>query len=300
MTQFDQTYYRNYRMMLALFGLWMAAYAVVNFVLLPLGITVAYGTEAIAKLHAGDISFLSPMFLRLMQLVHAGGTFLVPVFLLAAIYKERPRQIIGSVSRPPSTLLLLGFSATILSLPFIYMALQVNQNLPLPNTAVELEKVAVAQQTKLLGEAGWVAIVSNIFVFAIMAPLCEEFFFRGALQRILYRLTSHQHLPVILTAFGFSAIHMQFEGFIPRLILGMMFGYLALWSGNIWVSTFCHFVYNGGQLLLFYLYQHQVIAVEPDQQMNIPFYLSLFSAITTALVLKQFYTRTIIKQDIPE
>jgi hypothetical protein len=47
-----------------------------------------------------------------------------------------------------------------------------------------------------------------------------------------------------LASFLFSAIHLQFYGFLPRLILGLIFGYLFLWSRNLWLPVIAHFINN--------------------------------------------------------
>ena len=42
----------------------------------------------------------------------------------------------------------------------------------------------------------------------------------------------------------FSAIHMQFYGFIPRMLLGALFGYALKWSGSLWLPILMHFTNN--------------------------------------------------------
>ena len=42
----------------------------------------------------------------------------------------------------------------------------------------------------------------------------------------------------------FSAFHLQFYGFFPRMLLGAYFGYLLYWSHSIWLPIFAHFINN--------------------------------------------------------
>ena len=88
------------------------------------------------------------------------------------------------------------------------------------------------------------AMLFNLFMIAVLPAIGEEFIFRGVFQKILYNLIKNNHLAVWMTAFIFSAIHLQFYGFIPRLILGLAFGYLFLWSRTIWLPVIAHFVNN--------------------------------------------------------
>ena len=61
------------------------------------------------------------------------------------------------------------------------------------------------------------------------------------------------HLTVFLTAAIFSAIHMQFYGFLPRMFLGVLFGYMLVWTGNIWVPVLAHFINNGAAVFFAWL-----------------------------------------------
>ena len=53
------------------------------------------------------------------------------------------------------------------------------------------------------------------------------------------------HIAIWVTAFVFSAIHVQFSGFIPRMLMGAMFGYVLVWTGSLWVPVVMHFINNG-------------------------------------------------------
>jgi len=93
----------------------------------------------------------------------------------------------------------------------------------------------------------------NIFMIAIVAAIGEELIFRGVIQKIFARWTGNIHLAIIITGFLFSLIHLQFYGFFPRWLLGVMFGYLMVWSGTLWLPIFAHFVNNAVAVLVSYL-----------------------------------------------
>jgi len=84
----------------------------------------------------------------------------------------------------------------------------------------------------------------NLIIIAALPAVSEELIFRGVLQRMFHKLVRSGHLSVWITSFLFSAIHFQFYGFLPRLLLGLIFGYLFLWSRNIWLPIIAHFVNN--------------------------------------------------------
>ena len=84
----------------------------------------------------------------------------------------------------------------------------------------------------------------NILIIAALPAIGEELIFRGVFQKIFHNLFRSGHLSVWVTSFLFSAIHFQFYGFLPRFILGLIFGYLFLWSRNLWLPVIAHFINN--------------------------------------------------------
>ena len=86
------------------------------------------------------------------------------------------------------------------------------------------------------------------------------------MQTIFIRWTKNKHAAVWITAILFSAFHMEFFGFLPRLLLGVLFGYFVAWSGSIWPAIWGHFVNNGTIVVITYLSQHKLIGIGPDDQ----------------------------------
>jgi membrane protease YdiL (CAAX protease family) len=87
-------------------------------------------------------------------------------------------------------------------------------------------------------------MLMNIIIIAAIPAISEELIFRGVFQRIFQNLFRSGHFAVWFVSFMFSAIHLQFYGFLPRLILGVIFGYLFLWSRNLWLPVIAHFINN--------------------------------------------------------
>ena len=84
----------------------------------------------------------------------------------------------------------------------------------------------------------------NLVLIAVFAGVGEELFFRGVLQRLFIKIFKNPWAGILVTAFIFSAIHLQFYGFIPRFILGILLGLLYWYSGSLWPSIIAHFVYD--------------------------------------------------------
>ena len=132
----------------------------------------------------------------------------------------------------------------------------------------------------------------GLLVIAIVPAVGEELVFRGVIQKNLVRWFS-PHVGVWLGAALFSAIHFQFFGFVPRFVLGLVLGYLYLWSGNILVSMAAHFTQNAFQLLLLYLTQRGQFGwgFDPDANDALPWWLALPSVLLTAGLLYFLHQR---------
>lgn len=77
----------------------------------------------------------------------------------------------------------------------------------------------------------------------IAAPFCEEFVFRGMLQRGLSASISPR-AAAVLGAFIFSAFHLDPVGFAARLELGLVFGFLFVRTASLWPGVLAHAANN--------------------------------------------------------
>ncbi len=106
--------------------------------------------------------------------------------------------------------------------------------------------------------------IVGLIVIAVFPAIGEELVFRGMLQPELYRATKNQHVAIWISAFIFSAFHVQFFGFVPRMLLGALFGYLYVWSGSLSVSMIGHFVNNGFSVVMMYLNQQGIVTMDME------------------------------------
>jgi uncharacterized protein len=125
-------------------------------------------------------------------------------------------------------------------------------------------------------------------VIAILPGIGEELLFRGVLQNKLKQLFGNVHIAIWLTAILFSAIHFQFYGFAPRMLLGAVFGYLYHWTGNLTYAMLAHFINNGFTILMMYLFQQQQIEMNIDAE-TIPLENAMVSLGLTSILLFMFY-----------
>lgn len=139
--------------------------------------------------------------------------------------------------------------------PVLDLTYRLNEWALVPGSALHawagaLEAQAMAMTKTILDLDNGPGLVAVLVSVAVLPALCEEWLFRGTLQPILARGTGNLHVAIWVSAALFSAIHMQFFGFIPRLLLGALFGYLVAYSGSIWPAVVGHFVNNAGVVIV--------------------------------------------------
>jgi len=199
--------------------------------------------------------------------------------------------------RPLSTgqALILVVLLTLTFMPFNGLLVEWNQNMKLPQSLAPLEAWMKHEEDKLAGLTTFLTtfgsplkLVIALLVIGVIAAIGEEVLFRGLIQRKLLQWTSNVHVAVWVAAAIFSAIHVQFYGFIPRMVLGALFGYLYVWSGNIWVPILSHFVNNGFTVLMVWLHQQQMIGMDIENTESVTLTGALFSLILTSGLLYYF------------
>ncbi len=117
----------------------------------------------------------------------------------------------------------------------------------------KMEEMNAAVGETLMDTVSIGGLISGILVVGILTGIAEEFFFRGGMQRILTANGVNHHVAIWVTAFIFSAIHFQFFGFFPRLLMGAWFGYLLWWTKSIWACAAAHALNNSMVVLITWL-----------------------------------------------
>ena len=196
--------------------------------------------------------------MKWLQLIQTAFTFVLPAFLLAHFVGQGVSYLKFTPIR--SSLMWLGVILLMpLALPAVNWLKSLNDLVVLPHfmSGVELWMQQMEHQSevltdKFLSVSSYSGLALNLLVMAAIPALGEELFFRGILQTVLGE-KFNRHLAVWITAFIFSAIHLQFYGFLPRFLLGAALGYLFLFSGSIWASIVAHFINNALAVVLFFL-----------------------------------------------
>ena len=235
------------------------------------GIVVGlYGLKTLMAISSMNIT--TPHFLAALWILQITGTTL-PIFggavFFALVIVREPRGYLKTTFKFSWVLLVLVFALMFFSNPVIEYLSNLNQKMILPpflkwmrdseDSAEKLTKVMLKMDTI------W-DMLADLLAIGLLTAIVEEFMFRGVIQTILFRWTKSVHAAVWITAILFSAFHIEFFGFLPRMMLGVLFGYFVAWSGSIWTAVWAHFINNGSAVVITYLFQHKIIKTSPDDQ----------------------------------
>jgi len=242
-----------------------------------IGAAIIYGISHINNLQVTDAFDLikdennisTRNFVRSIVMVNHLTMFVLPSILFAFVLYRPTKKIYFQIAKSPKLInILLGTLLIISSFPLAQFTMWINKQLPLPEWAKSVEKDTAEMINALLTVDSSYELFFNIVVVAVIPAIGEELIFRGILQRQLGRLFKNSIVAIWTAAIIFSAFHMQFEGFLPRLMLGALLGYLLYWTNNIWIPIIVHFMYNGLQVIAQHFYSEQFSNIDLEEAMN--------------------------------
>ncbi|SKC73259.1 CPBP family intramembrane glutamic endopeptidase [Ohtaekwangia koreensis] len=223
------------------------------------------------------------------------GLILVPMYILKKFHRSVADLFKETIYM--QAVLMIG-AIVIVFMIVNSVFIEWNQNVTFPSGIEKWAKATeeqLAELTKYLTKFDSTGqMLLAVVVIAVLPAIGEELVFRGIIQRELFRGTNNIHVAIWISAAIFSAIHIQFYGFVPRMLLGALFGYLYYWSGNLWMPIIAHFINNGFTVVAMYLYQQGSVKMDIENAEAAPWSAVLFSAvITTALlyIFKKFYEK---------
>lgn len=212
------------------------------------------------------------LLLKVLQAVSVLLMFILPSLMFSIFWTHDRFRYLGVTAKTSIVTLFVAGTGMLLAMPLINWLAEINQHITLPESLSSIEEwmkhseERLAELTDAFTKGTSVGVLLlNLFVIAFMAALSEELFFRGVLQQVLLECTRNKHIAVWLSAIIFSAFHLQFYGFIPRVLMGAYLGYLFLYSGSLWHSIFAHFVNNGAAVLIAWLVNRGAISQDIDK-----------------------------------
>lgn len=195
--------------------------------------------------------------------------FMMPAFFMSLFLWGKPLRFL-KIDKAPSVLAVAGMVVIYVAMmPAMNWIVAWNESVVLPDWLApherwlkDSEAAAKAVTARLVDVSSIPEMLMAILYVGILTGMGEELFFRGALQNVLLKGMRNKHIAVWMAAVLFSALHLQFYGFVPRLLLGAFFGYALLWSGSLWTPIIGHAMNNAAVVVSSYLVKCQVVETD--------------------------------------
>lgn len=224
-------------------------------------------------------------FIRGMQAVQFISLFLVPSLICARLFSTDAKQYLGLKKPSNAFYFLVAIAVMILAIPLVNWLGELNKNVQFPSDIEQWMKSSEDEAAKtvqaLLSKRTISDLILNIIFIAGLAAVGEELLFRGMVQRLLIKMFKTPWPGIIITAFLFSSMHMQFYGFLPRFALGILLGAIYWYSGSLWAAILAHFVYDSLLIVLAY-FNPEMLNDESSVKMG---NLALVGSISFAIVV---------------
>lgn len=185
---------------------------------------------------------------RVIQVVGAFFMLALPALIFALIVYNKPFNYLGFSWRLNVRQFFYVLLLLIASFAVVGALAELNQMIPISKTWQTYfqgkEDEYNKQVMALARMNSAVDYIWSLLILALLPAIFEEMFFRGALQQVMIRLTRFVFLGILITSILFSLVHASYYGFLPRLFLGLLLGYIFYYSKNIWLNITLHFLNN--------------------------------------------------------
>ncbi len=253
-----------YKQFLWLIAVVLAGVSIFSTILMAIMLAAGISPDSLAMLDLEAFSYGQLQGYKALQMLSTLGLFLLPAIAYSYLQTGNMDFLRLHIKIQPVTagLTLLTIAG---ALPLVGWLGEINTNMQLPNALAGIEdwmRQSEDEAQKMinvfLNMNGLFDLFVNMIMVALLPAIAEEALFRGSLQPVLQRCLGNPHVAILLSAFVFSFIHLQFYGFLPRMALGVVLGYLFLFSQNLWYPILAHFVFNGLQVLLVYFFPNEI------------------------------------------
>jgi len=230
---------------------------------------------------------------RTLQFVSTFFFMAIPSFVFVRILNRNPFRYIGFNSALSGKqvffivcIIFMGF--------FLSSALSsINEMIPISKSAeTYFRNLEDEYNQEMMAIANMKSVQDYLFsllMIALLPAIFEEMLFRGALQPVLINLSKSVFTGIFVTSILFSAIHASFYGFLPRLALGLIIGYIFYYSKNLWLASITHFLYNAfGVTQMYALSMRGELTTEAMSDPSVHWAYGLLAAVSIYVIFKYF------------
>lgn len=238
---------------------------------------------------------LKPENVQVSRLLQIAATFFymaTPAIIFSFIVSRKPFAALDFGKRINSTQIMWVVAIAVIALILGGALGELNSMIPIPDTwAAKFKAMEDEYNKQVLALSSMHTVadyIISLLLIALLPAIFEEMFFRGAMQQVFIKLFGNALSGILLTSIIFSAIHLSYYGFLPRLFLGMMLGYVFYYSKNLWLNILAHFLNNAIALTQMYILSRQGKLNEESMNDTFPLYYGLIAAVAFVWVFIQF------------
>ncbi len=259
-----------------------------------LAMTLGWDSSLMSGMLAPDAPSAERWQMRLMLAIGHLCSFVLAGWVVVRFFyppNGRALAYLRANRLPDLRLVFAGIFLLLASIPLVLFLYNINQALPLPDSLRLLEEQTTDTIKALLQMDNGLELLANLTLIALLPAIGEELVFRGVVQQQLQRRIASPWLAIVLASAIFSFIHFQFEGFLPRMLLGILLGWLYWRCQNLWVPAAAHFVNNAAQVVGQFLYSREISTLDLEQDIEMPWPAAAGSALLVLGIMYLIHTR---------
>ena len=242
------------------------------------------------QLALGDPAYTNAF--RVLQVVSSFTLFFVPSVIMAYVLNKKPFKFLGFNFHFSPRQVILTILIVVASVPLVGALGELNKMIPLSQgleTYFKKLEADYAEQVKAMAKINTFGdYLMALLIMAGSAAVFEEIFFRGALQNLLQRISRNPWISIGVSSIIFSAIHLSFYGFLPRVALGVVLGLFFHYTGSLWLSILGHVVQNFMVVTQVYIYQKQGKSVEDAMNETLPLWWGLVGLVLVVMLFRYY------------
>ncbi len=242
--------------------------------------------------------------MKWVQAVTSLGMFVVSAYISAWFFSNDPKNYLRLKEKTGFTMIFLVILLTVFTLPMNNYLTWLNNKMNLPdsmswlqnffeNKELQMEKIMM----KMLEGEGILTIMVNLLVVAVIPAIGEEFLFRGVLQKIFIKWSGNIHIGILLTSFLFASFHFQFLSMLPRFVMGVILGYLFVFTANLWIPVLMHFI-NNALGVIYYNFYYNGRTGETLEEIGTPGHEAIYALLSAIIVMILLFVIRRISKEI--
>lgn len=255
---------RKFGMLVFIFSVSYLTFYLLSGIILVSSTGIQSQEEFMAALTNGNEHVI--LMAKMAQLLASIGAFVVPAHVFSLLSTGDYKTYFGFEKIPAPKNFLFACLAMFCAMPLINAMVSINEAVVLPSFLSDIEKwMRVSEESNKILTEQFLKMDSvndlllNLLVVALIPAIGEEMLFRGAIQKTIIEWTGNIHKGIWISAIVFSFFHFQFYGFLPRMMMGAMLGYMMVWNGSVLLPAAAHFTNNAAAVVLSYLIQKEYL-----------------------------------------